>query len=635
MRITLVIKTAEGGRWIGPHIEEMLQRGHKVTVILPMGPGRLRTLLEKLPIDIRPVNYDFSFAPSISTIQGLGRLRVEIRESRPDVVHYHLYASALAARISSLGLTSKRVHMVAGPLYLESRLIRTVERLLSRMDSVLVAGSAHTANLYEQLGFPKHRISEIPYGVDTEKFRPPSIAEAKAARESLGLASDQFVVVMVAYFYGPKKLVHQGVGIKGHDVLLASWKEFARSGRDVKLFLVGSGFDPAGDEHRRSLMSEYADPRLGIEWVASVTDVRPYYWAANLSVSPSLSENHGSALEAGACGVPRMVSDAGGLPETTTAESGWIVPKGRSDALGTALEESYVEFLSGDLARRGICSRAEMVENFDVRDASVALVDTLERSTPKRSRNLKAIFAWPLKTLRHTRAHLSGDSALKENRDGPRNRVPATERRYAKTTKRSLDFVSAGVLLAVSAPVQLFISLLVGLKLGLPVLFRQQRPGRDGQLFTLVKFRTMKNPDPKKGLISDEERMTAFGSWLRSTSLDELPTLFNVLRGDMSMVGPRPLLPQYLDRYTPVQARRHEVRPGVTGLAQVSGRNGIGWEAKLALDTEYVDNVSIKKDFHILLRTFRALVLREGIREPGHITSSEFGGSGAMDLPRT
>lgn len=620
LRITLVIKTAEGGRWIIPHIEEMLRRGHKVAVILPDMAGRLRDMLERQPIDISPIDFDFSLTPSVSTIQGLRRLRLKIRESRPDVVHYHLYASALATRMASLGVSNKRVHMVAGPLYLDSLLIRTAERMVCRLDSILVAGSGHTAERYERLGYPKQRMAVIPYGVDIERFRTPSLYEVESARDSLGVAPGQFVVVMIAYFYGPKKMVHQGVGIKGHDVLLAGWKEFAESRSDVKLFIVGSGFDPAGEEHRSALMTQYADPRLGIQWLASVSDVRPYYWAANLSVSPSLSENHGSALEAGACGVPRLVSDAGGLPETTTSESGWVVPRGSSDALRCALEEAYDEFRKGTLARRGLKSRYEMVRSFDVSEASTRLVDILEGCAQKNAPRLSN-FAVALR------------DSTKRQQHAQRPLVPAVGRRYATVVKRSLDFLSACALLVASAPIQVFVSIGVALRLGRPVLFRQVRPGRDGKLFTLIKFRTMKNPDPSRGLVSDEERMTRFGSWLRSTSLDELPTLWNVLRGDMSMIGPRPLLPQYLDLYTPAQARRHEVRPGVTGLAQVSGRNALDWEAKLALDADYVDNLSLKNDVRILLRTFRALVLREGIHEPGHITVREFRGSREKGLP--
>jgi lipopolysaccharide/colanic/teichoic acid biosynthesis glycosyltransferase len=193
--------------------------------------------------------------------------------------------------------------------------------------------------------------------------------------------------------------------------------------------------------------------------------------------------------------------------------------------------------------------------------------------------------------------------------------------------KRILDVLSAAVLLVVTSPVQLIVAIAVASKLGRPVLFRQARPGLHGRVFTLVKFRSMRDSDPARGLVSDEDRLTRFGRGLRSTSADELPTLVNVLRGDMSMVGPRPLLVSYLGRYTPEQARRHEVRPGVTGLAQVSGRNAIEWDEKLRLDVEYVNARSFRLDASILWRTVTSVLRREGISADGHVTSHEFMGS--------
>lgn len=192
--------------------------------------------------------------------------------------------------------------------------------------------------------------------------------------------------------------------------------------------------------------------------------------------------------------------------------------------------------------------------------------------------------------------------------------------------KRFIDIAVAAVGLVATAPIQGVIALLVRRNLGSPVLFRQQRPGKDGAIFTLVKFRTMIAPDPEAGLLSDFDRLTSFGAALRSTSLDELPTLWNVLRGDMSLVGPRPLLVQYLDRYTAFQARRHEVRPGVTGLAQVSGRNAITWPEKFAKDVEYVDHRSLPLDGRIIWRTFASTLRQEGIAARGDVTMPEFAG---------
>ena len=195
--------------------------------------------------------------------------------------------------------------------------------------------------------------------------------------------------------------------------------------------------------------------------------------------------------------------------------------------------------------------------------------------------------------------------------------------------KRVLDLVASAVLIILTLPLQLVIGVIVAARLGRPVLFRQARPGRDEKIFTLVKFRSMTNLDPAAGRVTDEQRLTPFGAALRSTSLDELPTLINVLRGDMSFVGPRPLLPAYLERYSPEQARRHEVRPGITGLAQASGRNAIDWETKLRLDVDYVDSRSFSTDLKILWMTIRSVTRREGISADGHVTAHEFRGSAA------
>jgi lipopolysaccharide/colanic/teichoic acid biosynthesis glycosyltransferase len=199
---------------------------------------------------------------------------------------------------------------------------------------------------------------------------------------------------------------------------------------------------------------------------------------------------------------------------------------------------------------------------------------------------------------------------------------------YRRLGKRVLDLGLAVPALVVLAPVGLVVGALIRLELGGPVLFRQSRPGRDGQIFEVIKFRSMSNARGADGeLLPDEERVTPFGNRLRRLSLDELPTLWNVVRGDMSLIGPRPLLVQYLDRYTPEQRRRHDVLPGITGWAQVNGRNTISWEAKFEHDVWYVENVSLGADLRILLRTATQVLGRRGISAEGHATMPEFTGS--------
>ncbi len=196
---------------------------------------------------------------------------------------------------------------------------------------------------------------------------------------------------------------------------------------------------------------------------------------------------------------------------------------------------------------------------------------------------------------------------------------------YRARGKRWLDSGLALVGLIGLAPVFGIVAALVRLNLGSPVLFRHVRPGQDGVGFTLLKFRTMTDARGSDGaFLPDADRLASFGRFLRSTSLDELPGLWNVLRGDMSLVGPRPLLMQYLDRYTPEQARRHDVRPGITGWAQVNGRNTLSWGERFALDVWYVENCSLSLDVRILVRTLAKVLVREGITEDGAATMSEF-----------
>lgn len=191
--------------------------------------------------------------------------------------------------------------------------------------------------------------------------------------------------------------------------------------------------------------------------------------------------------------------------------------------------------------------------------------------------------------------------------------------------KRGLDFVASAIAIVVLSPIIVATAVLVAVRLGRPVVFAQKRPGKDGRIFTLYKFRSMRSVDEARGWVTDADRLTPFGMRLRSTSLDELPSLWNVLKGDMSIVGPRPLLVEYLDRYTPEQARRHDVRPGVTGLAQVTGRNAISWEDKFTQDVRYVDRRSVGLDLRIVIATIGSVVRRDGITAEGHVTMSKFG----------
>ena len=199
---------------------------------------------------------------------------------------------------------------------------------------------------------------------------------------------------------------------------------------------------------------------------------------------------------------------------------------------------------------------------------------------------------------------------------------------YRKYIKRLLDFVLSFIAIVVLSPILIIVAVLVRIKLGSPVVFRQERPGKNEKIFKLYKFRTMTNKKDENGkLLPDKERLTKFGKLLRATSLDELPELFNILKGEMSIVGPRPLLVEYLRLYNKEQKKRHNVKPGLTGLAQVNGRNAISWEEKFKLDVEYVDKITLLGDIKIVFKTAKNVLKRDGIQSEGSATMEKFIGS--------
>ncbi|MDF9537075.1 MULTISPECIES: sugar transferase [Bacillus] len=200
---------------------------------------------------------------------------------------------------------------------------------------------------------------------------------------------------------------------------------------------------------------------------------------------------------------------------------------------------------------------------------------------------------------------------------------------YGRFIKRPMDFILSLIAIIMLSPVFLIVAFLVKTRLGSPVLFKQERPGLNGTIFKMYKFRTMTDEKNENGeLLPDSVRLTKFGKFLRSTSLDELPGLFNIFKGDMSIIGPRPLLVQYLPLYNEHQKRRHEVRPGLSGLAQVNGRNAISWEEKFNYDVEYVENISFITDWKIIFLTIKKVFIREGINSQTAVTMEPFKGSG-------
>lgn len=370
--VAIVLKTAAGGLWILPQVRALREAGARVTVFIPDAPGRLGDRLAEMAADddgvvVRRTRYQFGLLPKPANIRDFLSFARDLRSLRPDAVLYHLYASALATRTAMLGRRTRAVHMVAGPLHLETPVIRLAERVLHRADDVIVCGSDDTLRRYAEVVSGADKLVSIPYGVDTRVFMPPQGGDQPMADEPRR-AGSSFEVIMVAFVYAPKRLVHRGHGIKGHAELLQAWAAFVRDHEDAHLTIVGGGFRPEGELYRRQLVDTL--PRsleeLRVTWLDTVDDVRAAYAAADVSVSPSLSENHGAALEASAMAVPSIVSDAGGLPETMVhGVTGWVIPAGDSSALRDTLEEAYRAWQDDRLSAMGNAARARAVELFD------------------------------------------------------------------------------------------------------------------------------------------------------------------------------------------------------------------------------------------------------------------------------
>jgi lipopolysaccharide/colanic/teichoic acid biosynthesis glycosyltransferase len=415
-------------------------------------------------------------------------------------------------------------------------------------------------------------------GVDVRRFsagRRASV-ETGALRARLGIASDAPVVGFVGRF----------VRDKGIRQLVEAFERLRRERPGLRLLLVGDfeEGDPIEQEARRAIEASGAMVRTGF-----VADTAPYYALMDVLALPTFREGFpGVPLEAQASGVPVVTTTAtGAVDSVVDDETGLLVPVGDSGALAGAiarlLDDPQLRL------RMGQAGRERMERDFCpevIWDAQVQMYRELME------------------------CKMSGQH------------LPA-----GSWTKRAFDFLVAGIGLLLLLPILVLTAIIVRIFLGSPVFFRQERPGINGALFTLLKFRTLTDArDGDGNLLPDAERMTSLGRFLRSSSLDELPELMNVIRGEMSLVGPRPLLAKYLKRYSAEQMRRHEVKPGITGWAQIHGRNALNWEERFRMDVWYVGHRGFWLDVRILALTLWKIIKREGISQHGHATMPEFRG---------
>jgi lipopolysaccharide/colanic/teichoic acid biosynthesis glycosyltransferase len=416
-------------------------------------------------------------------------------------------------------------------------------------------------------------------GVDTEHFTPKNRNSEQVVqlRQALGLTGNETVVGFAGRF----------VKDKGIRELVEAFRELSASRPDLRLLLVGDFED--GDPVETKVRS-YIESTPTILLPGFVADAAPYYALMDVFVLPTYREGFpGVPLEAQASEVPVVTTNATGAVDSVRhGVTGLIVPVKDAKAL-------------------------------------TAAIDTLLRKPEMRTNMGHAGRKWMEHAFRPEvvwQAHVEMYRQMLEEHS-------QRKRRASLARKRTFDLFAASAALIVLAPFMAAIALIVRIFLGAPVLFRQARPGYKARPFTCLKFRTMTDKRDAEGqLLSDAERLTPLGQFLRSTSLDELPELINVIRGEMSLVGPRPLLMQYLERYTPEQMRRHDVEPGITGWAQINGRNAASWEQKFAYDVWYVENRSFWLDLKILALTLWKTLQREGISNGEHATMPEFVGCG-------
>ena len=543
----------------------------------------------------------------------LWRLWRAIRKIRPDITNVGTPKAGLVGGLAALMAgVPHRIYTLHG-LRLETavgwkrRLLTNAERLACYCAHRVQCVSPSLRKRAIELGLvePEKALVVGPgtsAGIDTARFQATRETRNNALvlRRKFGMREDAPVIGFVGRFTRDKGIAE----------LYWAFVRLRERHSSLRLLLVGDfeAGDPIPEQIRHAIEGDPAVIRTGF-----IPDVSPYYPLMDVCVLPTYREGFpGVPLEAQAAGVPVVTTQATGAIESVLdKQTGLIVPVSDVDALSAAIDS----LLSDPALRKRMG------------EAGCAWVNSVFRRE----------IVWAARLEFYKRLLSSAGARSTKLKSRPRNVSSAMgvvkgsqmplQSGWRLWIKMLVDRSAALCGLVVLSPLFIIASLLVWLSMGRPLLFRQQRPGRFGRPFMLFKFRTMsERRDASGNLLADADRLTRTGRLLRATSLDELPQLWNVLRGEMSLVGPRPLLMHYLARYLPEQMRRHDVMPGITGWAQVNGRNAIGWEEKLSMDTWYVDHWSLWMDMKILAMTVLRVVGREGISNRDYATMPEFMG---------
>lgn len=568
-------------------------KGHEVIALIPKG----KDFNKFAPLGILAIDYSInrgSLNPlgAFKTIQEITKI---LQREKPDIVHTfmlkpNIYGS-FAAFFAGIDCVINSLTGL-GSFYIEETfktrclrfVIESLNRIAFRIATKVLFQNNDDLEFYVQKGILSREKAVLikGSGIDTHSFAPLKEESRQAVRQSLSqqlphpLSSNSIIVLMIA-----RAIVHKGV----REYYQAA--EILSRTHPNLVFLYVGGVD-LGNIAPVSL--EFLRGSKAVVYLGVRHDIRELVGACDIFVLPSFREGiPRTLLEAGSMGKPIVTTNAIGCREVVeNGKNGFLVEIGNAQELAQRIAQ-----LSEDRDLRkhfGQASREKICAQFGT--------DSIVQS-------YLSLY------------HLALDSK------------PTTANKfYQNRIKPLLDFSLAFLLVILFSPILFFTALLIRTKLGSPVLFTQERPGKEGKIFKIYKFRTMNDKRDKKGeLLPDEQRLEGFGKLIRKSSLDELPQLFNILKGEMSFVGPRPLLVEYLPLYSKEQARRHEVKPGITGWAQVNGRNAISWEEKFALDVWYVNHIGFWLDCKILWKTFYKVLKRKDIHSKTSPTMEKFQGN--------
>lgn len=566
--------------FLAPHLR-VLQEHYDLTVVVNTGS---RDLLRDLGVTgtLRPLAIERPIAPwrDLRSLFSLVRL---MRTGRFDLVHSMTPKAGLLAMTAAwLTRVPARVHTFTGQVWatrsgLPRQALKLLDRLMAGCATFTLADSASQREFLIGEGIaPAGKLAVLGHGsvsgVDAGRFHPAPAART-AMRQRLGIAETDVVHLFVGRLQRDKGVLD----------LAHAFAVLAGERSDVRLLFVGPD-----EQHLRPAIERIAGPHAPRLHFVDFTDApEAAMAAADVLCLPSYREGFGSVIiEAAACGLPAVASRIYGIVDAVEdGRTGLLHPPADVNVL-----TNHLRRMTGDGALRatlGAQARTRALRDFSQSSLTSALRDLYSGLFGSRHQG------W-----------------------------------YRRFGKRAFDVAVACIALVLLLPVAACVVLLVRVFLGSPVLFRQRRPGLNGVPFEMVKFRSMAEPhDAGDDPLPDGERLAPLGRVLRALSLDEIPELWNVIRGDMSLVGPRPLLMQYLPLYTAEQARRHDVRPGITGLAQVAGRNELSWARRFELDLRYVESCSLRLDLSILARTALAVMARRGISQPGRATVDYFRGN--------